>query len=179
MSLQVLFSIIKAINSTTRAETQLEWTTVRNQAPNRSSFDLSCTASNRGKPPVTSQQPVAISGSDPSTSVALATTNTTRKDTTQNPNSNAQAEGDKCYRCGQLGHRSNQFPQRGAVNLVEGEEFVERDEDDVDSEDKDDRLTKPNDGDLLSHSLVVRRFLLTPRREGHSLRHSIFKQDAL
>ncbi len=175
MSLQVLFSVIEAINSTTRAETQLEWTIARNQAPNRSSFDLSRTTSNRGKPPVTSQQPVAISGSGPSTSVALATTNTTRKDTTQNPNSNARAEGDKCYRCGQLGHCCNQCPQRGAVNLVEGEEFVERDEDDVDSEDKDDRLTKPDDGDLLSHSLVVRRFLLTPRREGHSLRHSIFK----
>uniref|UniRef100_A0A2N9J550 CCHC-type domain-containing protein n=1 Tax=Fagus sylvatica TaxID=28930 RepID=A0A2N9J550_FAGSY len=132
-----------------------------------------------GKQPVTSQQLVAISGSGLSTSIAPATTNTTRKDTTQNPNPYARAEGDKCYRCGQPGHRSNQCPQRGAVNLVEGEEFVEGDEDDVDSEDKDDGLTKPDDRDLLSHSLVVRRLLLTPRREGHPQRHSIFKQDAL
>ena len=43
------------------------------------------------------------------------------------------------------------------MNLVEGEEFVEGDEDDVDSDDEDDGLTKTDDGDLLSHSLVVRR----------------------
>ncbi len=49
------------------------------------------------------------------------------------------------------------------MNLVEGEEFVKGEEDDVDSEDEDDGLTKPDDGDLLSHSLVVKRLLLTPR----------------
>jgi hypothetical protein len=47
-----------------------------NQAPNMSSFDLSRTTSNRGKPPVTSQQPVATSGSGSSTSIAPTTTNT-------------------------------------------------------------------------------------------------------
>ena len=57
------------------------------------------------------------------------------------------------------------------MNLVEGEEFVEGDEDDVDSDDEDDGLTKTDDGDLLSHSLVVRR---SPRRERHPQRHSIF-----
>ena len=49
------------------------------------------------------------------------------------------------------------------MNLVESEDFVEGDDDHVDLEDEDDGLTKPDDGDLLSHFLLVRRLLLTLR----------------
>ena len=69
----------------------------------------------------------------------------------------------------------HQCPQRGAVNLVEGKEFVDGEIEDVNSKDEDDGLTKPDDRDLLSHYLVVQRLLLTPRQKEHPQRHSIFK----
>ncbi|GFY90960.1 zincin-like metalloproteases family protein [Actinidia rufa] len=47
----------------------------------------------------------------------LTTGSTTRQGGNLNPY--AKASGDKCYRCGEPGHRSNTFPKRATVNLVE------------------------------------------------------------
>lgn len=58
-----------------------------------------------------------------------------------------------------------------AGDEVDEEEQAEDDE----AEDDDHGVTEPDDGDLLSHSFVVRRLLLAPKREGHPQRHSIFK----
>ena len=56
-------------------------------------------------------------------------------------------------------------------NEVDEEEQAE----DVKLEDDDNGVIKLDNEDLLSHSLVVRRLLLAPKREGHPQRHSIFK----
>ena len=56
-------------------------------------------------------------------------------------------------------------------NKVDEEEQAEDDK----TEDDEHGVTEPDDGDLLSHPLVIRRLLLAPKREGHPQRHSIFK----
>jgi hypothetical protein len=86
---------------------------------------------------------------------------------------------DKCYRCGQPGHRSNQCPKRGVVNLIESGEGtdleVEWIEDETEYTYKEEEITGGDDGELLSRSLVVRRLLLAPKQMDQSQRHNIFR----
>ncbi|KAG6773106.1 hypothetical protein POTOM_020360 [Populus tomentosa] len=70
---------------------------------------------------------------------------------------------DKCYKYGQPGHRSNQCPKRGTVNLVESEEDgrfkTEEDKNEVTYIYEEEEVTGGSEGELLSRSLVVQRLL--------------------
>ncbi|GFS38744.1 hypothetical protein Acr_00g0059140 [Actinidia rufa] len=147
-----------------KVESQQNWTNTRSQF------------SNRGKPPVPSpqSQPVTNSGSQ---TKAVTTGSTTRQG--GNPNPYAKASGDKCYRCGEPGHRSNTCPKRATVNLVEPlpeEEDGGDDEGDADPYSYDpNEFQDDGEGEYLGRSLMIQKLLLTPKREDSSQRHKIFR----
>ncbi|GFZ18375.1 hypothetical protein Acr_27g0001140 [Actinidia rufa] len=119
-------------------------------------------------------QPVTNYGSQMK---AVMTGSTTRQG--GNPNPYAKASGEKCYKCGEPGHRSNTCPKRATVNLVEP---VPDEEDGRDDEgDADHYSYAPNEfqddeeGEYLGRSLVIQKLLLTPKRVDSSQRHKIFR----
>ncbi|KAL8124877.1 hypothetical protein AgCh_012512 [Apium graveolens] len=86
-----------------------------------------------------------------------------------NVNSYAPSGVDKCYRCGEPGHKSNQCPRRAQVGLAT------HDEDDIydipnEVDEDEDEITYEDEG----ISLVLRKLLYTPQHELYNQKHNIF-----
>ncbi|XP_038989925.1 uncharacterized protein LOC120113183 [Phoenix dactylifera] len=84
----------------------------------------------------------------------------------------------KCYRCQEVGHRSNECPRRRPVHVVEAEDeeempHEEEDHEEGQTDDEDVEVTVPDQG--VPASFVVQRILFAPKNEEESQRHSIFK----
>ena len=91
----------------------------------------------------------------------------------------ARPNSDKCYRCGQLGHRSNQCLRCSTINLIRpGEETnltTEEEEDETAYTYDENEIIRGDEGELLSCSLVIRKLLLAPKQTNQSQRHNIFR----
>ncbi|XP_020259159.1 uncharacterized protein LOC109835598 [Asparagus officinalis] len=148
VSLQQTYTLADTVSLAEKVERQLG----RNSKGSWAASDGSRTNFNRA---------TTEKGKGPATTAA-------KKPTPANPY--AKPDPIKCYRCGQPGHRSNQCPKRGTVNMVDHEdEDADRDDD----EDYDGGLDADDDGEQLS--CVVRRLLLAPKAEEPPQRHNIFR----
>uniref|UniRef100_A0A6N2LCX1 CCHC-type domain-containing protein n=1 Tax=Salix viminalis TaxID=40686 RepID=A0A6N2LCX1_SALVM len=118
VSMHTIYSLTEAINLATKAETQLERTrstgVIRPPFEPRQNFPI--TAAQRGKLPMNPPPSTSNFTKGPSSSRTQVTTaGPVPPEAPRNPYSRPSM--DKCYRCGQPGHRSNQCPKRGVVNL--------------------------------------------------------------
>uniref|UniRef100_A0A6N2LY08 CCHC-type domain-containing protein n=1 Tax=Salix viminalis TaxID=40686 RepID=A0A6N2LY08_SALVM len=146
VSMHTIYSLTEAINLATKAETQLERTrstgVIRPPFEPRQNFPI--TAAQRGKLPMNPPPSTSNFTKGPSSSRTQVTTaGPVPPEAPRNPYSRPSM--DKCYRCGQPGHRSNQCPKRGVVNLIEqGEDpDVEAEGTDYEAEDlyEEDEIT--------------------------------------
>ena len=89
---------------------------------------------------------------------------------TKNNNPCARPFGVKCYRCGEVGHRSNECPKRNAVNVVE------KDDDVVENE-----MCRPDGGDYYEeyeqkeYTCVVMKLMLSIKCGDETQRHKLFR----
>ncbi|CAL5438483.1 unnamed protein product [Camellia sinensis] len=101
-------------------------------------------------------------------------TGSSSREAPRNTNPYAKPTTDKCYRCGTLGHHSNVCPERRTANLVEEEDEIG---DDGDAKYEGDQYEGAKlareEGERVNY--VVQRVLFTPKTEGLSQRHNIFR----
>ncbi|XP_077247208.1 uncharacterized protein LOC143886916 [Tasmannia lanceolata] len=108
VSSQPVFTLTDAIALAMRVEKQLERPIGRAQAPTCASFDSSYCTVNKGKQHVTTQSKPPIDGTRNATAVS-GQTKLTEGPSSKNPY--APPTQDKCFRCLQQGHRSNECPK--------------------------------------------------------------------
>ena len=87
----------------------------------------------------------------------------------KNNNPYAKSFGVKCYRCSEVGHRSNECPKRKAVNVVEKSDDVLKEEVCEPYEDDD---CEDYEGD--EYTCVVRKFMLSQKYEDDTQHDKLF-----
>lgn len=94
---------------------------------------------------------------------------------TQNQNSYAKPTPGKCFKCNQVGHKSNDCPLKKMANVAkEIEEKEEEEEPESSAEFEDEQIMVAEDeGEYIN--CVVQRVLLSPKQAEYSQRHQIFR----
>ena len=88
----------------------------------------------------------------------------------KNNNPYAKPFGVKCYRCGEVGHRSNECPKRKAVNVVEKDDDVVENE--VCGHDGDNDYEEYEQEE---YTYVVRKLMLSSKCGDETQRHKLFR----
>ena len=88
---------------------------------------------------------------------------------TKNINPYAKPFGVKCYRCGEIGYRSNECPKRKAMNVMENDDDVVENE--VCGPDGDDDYEEYEQEE---YTYVVRKLMLSPKCSDETQCHKLF-----
>ena len=89
---------------------------------------------------------------------------------TKNNNPYARPFNDKCYKCGEVGHRSNECPKRKAMNAMEKEDDVVQNE--VCGLDEDDDY---EEYEWEEYTCAVRELILSPKCGNETQCHKLFR----
>ena len=103
VSMQTIYSLNEAINLATKAEAQLDRS--RANVVMRNSFDPTRAIIDKGKSPMNQPPPSSTIKGPSSNGAPTKTIGIVPPEAPRNPY--ARPNSDKCYRCGQPGHRSN------------------------------------------------------------------------
>ncbi|XP_034888842.1 uncharacterized protein [Populus alba] len=160
VAMQTVYTLTEAVALAIKVETQLDRT--KTTLGGRGFVDNNRVVMNKGKAPMAQpffSKAVSNNGA-PTQPVSIAPPEIAPR------NPYARPAGDKCYRCGQPGT---------APTKVQGEALREAEENEAVYAYEEQEITGGDEGELLSHSLVVQQLLLTPKQEEPSQRHKIFR----
>ena len=160
VSLQTLYTLNEAVTLSKKIEYQ--HLRAGSKFSNRN-LEPSSSIANKGKQPMFTprSQPVARENSGVNQSTVTVAGSAAQPIVNSNPY--ARPTGNKCYRCGEPGHRSSTCPKRAAMNLVvakegevDGEQEGEEMYNDVDSYAYDpNEVQEDEEGVPLGRSLVI------------------------
>jgi hypothetical protein len=181
VSMQHVFTLTEAVSLATRAEKHLERSRVSTWEWNPG--DSGRVTQNWGKQPMVSTETTAQPSAPGGKTTRGSSSGQRQPVTITTPNNPYARPGpEKCFRCNQPGHKSNQCPKRQMISLIEAEgEAGDGAGDGEDDEAGDDMLGYEateafvDEGVLLSRSLVIRRVLLVPGQESQAQKHNIFR----
>ena len=170
VSLQTLYTLNEAVTLSKKIEYQ--HLRVGSKFSNRNSEPSNSTA-NKGKQPMFTPRSQLVARGNSGVNQSIVAVAGSAAQPIANANTYARPIGNKCYRCGEPGHRSSTCPKRAAMNLVvveegevDGEQEGEEVYNDVDLYAYDpNEVQEDEEGVPLGRSLVIQRLLLTPRVE--------------
>ncbi|PON49275.1 Zinc finger, CCHC-type, partial [Parasponia andersonii] len=156
-------TLFSTIQLALKSETQLNKRAHRKLKTSQSSTPLQRSDLSKGKAIVRPYDEAVR----PTPSYNQSTTRPQREIANNNTNNPyAILRGNKCYRCGQTGHYSNQFHQSRPIHLITHDDDVKRDEAYFENEEYVDEVGPKKviygDEDI---SLVIRQLMYTPKKE--------------
>ncbi|XP_028547476.1 uncharacterized protein LOC110104104 [Dendrobium catenatum] len=175
LELNSVWSLSQAVNYALKVENQ--WKRQSQNRPFRRNFDLSADNNRLNSQSVfdnskTVTGPITTNAASGSGKKLIDPMEIQKGKGPVRENPYAKPSGIKCFRCFQVGHKSNECPTRAQIHVLEGEEDedIEEDSGEADAEAED---VRGDEGEPLV--CVLQKLLIAPRRPVRTQRNALFK----